>query len=472
MTEGFGPSFHRLIADLATDPGALVSEDADVCRVNGARCADAALLNRLAKAARAATEGGYGTLEVHGAVMDAFDPASTPFEDVEGEILQVILRKASAPGWRYFVTCGGFASSLSDELASAPLAIWVCEPFEPFSALTMSVSPWGGERTPPEPQVLPERPRKLVRDLTYGRTPPLVGPWLLASGPAVGSDVFDAWAAVAVEKLAYVLPYEVRFVDDEVRVVVKGPRTTPVAVVPMTRDWPSRILEPLTEAATWVYAAPREAEARFLFLNNHLSLDWRDGLHWPDGLLHLLRGSLASAREAYAFHLQDQSKDALKTLGDLRKSLQDEVARAQAATRDLLSSLWRDFAVAGVVLALKSPTASQITSAEVLRWVTLATAVLLVVSLVMTVVTNARFNKLADDARGEWRKKLYAFVSETEWIRLVESPIRRGRIVYRCALPIVGVLYLAAAAYLVAVVEPGWAVTVKDALSGFLSRSP
>lgn len=102
----------------------------------------------------------------------------------------------------------------------------------------MSISPWGGERTPPEPQALPERPRKLVRDLTHGRTPPLVGPWLLASGPAAGSDVFDAWAAVAVEKLAYVLPYEVRFVDDVVRVVLKGPRTTPVAVVPMTRDWP------------------------------------------------------------------------------------------------------------------------------------------------------------------------------------------------------------------------------------------
>lgn len=472
MSEGFGPTFRQWLDALAAQPGASLTEDAEICRVDGARCLDATMLTRLAEAAREAVEGGFGAVDVYGVVLEGFDPATTPFEDVVGDTLQVVLRKARAPGWRYFMTRRGFEASLTDELVAEPAAIWVCEPFAPFSSLTLSVSPWGGAREAPVVGTLPERPRKLVRDLTHDRTPPLIGPWLLASAPASGSDVFDAWAAVAVEKIAYALPYEVRFVDDEVRVVLKGPRTTPVAVVPMTRDWPSRILEPLTEAATWVYAAPREAEARFLFLNNHLSLDWRDGLHWPDGLLHLLRGSLASAREAYAFHLQDQSKDALKTLGDLRKSLQDEVARAQAATRDLLSSLWRDFAVAGVVLALKSPTASQITGAEVLRWVTLATAVLLVVSLGMTVIANASFNKFADDARKEWRRKLYAFVSDAEWAKLVEKPIRRGRIVYWIALPIVGVLYIAAAAYLVAVAEPGWAVAVKDALSGFLSRSP
>ncbi len=260
MSEGFGPTFRHLLDALAAQPGASLTEDAEICRVDGARCLDAGLLDRLAEAARTAAEEGHGTLEVHGAVMDAFDPASTPFEDVEGEILQVVLRKAALPGWRYFVTCGGFASSLSDQLMSAPLAVWVCEPFEPFSAVTMSVTPWGGERTPPEPQVLPERPRKLVRDLTHGRTPPIVGPWLLTNEPAARSAVFDAWAAVAVEKLAYALPYEVRSVEGELRVVLKGLRSTPVAVVPMTRDWPSKIIEPLTEAATWVYAAPREAE--------------------------------------------------------------------------------------------------------------------------------------------------------------------------------------------------------------------
>ncbi|GAB6842677.1 hypothetical protein HNR00_003252 [Methylorubrum rhodinum] len=341
-----------LLRDLSAREGAAISETVGICRVDETICADAEALARLGEVGRLVAAEGLGTLKVYGTFSGEIDPATHPYEDLETEPLRVVLTKASEPGWCYFLTEAGFAASLRDDFVAEPLAIWVATTFAPFASMTLTVAPWGGARTPPEAGTPPERPRKLVRDLTHGRTPPLIGPWLLTTPPATGSAVFDAWSAVAVEKLAFSLTYEVRSVDGEERVVLKGPRATPVAVVPSSSDWPTQIREPLTEAATWVYAAPREAEARFLFLNNHLSLDWRDGLHWPDGLLHLLPGSLASARESYAFHLQDQSKDALKTLGDLRKSLQDEVARAQAATRDLLSALWRDLAVAGVVLAL------------------------------------------------------------------------------------------------------------------------
>ncbi|GAB6842676.1 hypothetical protein HNR00_003253 [Methylorubrum rhodinum] len=94
---------------------------------------------------------------------------------------------------------------------------------------------------------------------------------------------------------------------------------------------------------------------------------------------------------------------------------------------------------------------------------TLATAFLLAISLGVTVFANARFNRLADEARAEWRMKLYAFISNTEWVRLVERPIRRGRAVYRLALPVVATLYVAAAVYLVAVAEPGWVSAARDA---------
>lgn len=472
MSAAAGEALASLLRRFSVREGAAVSETVWTFRVDDTWCTDAADLVRLGEAARLVDAERLGMLKVYGTITGEIDPSTYPYDDLEKEPLQVVLAKSREPGWCYFLTEAGFASALHDDLVAEPLAVWVATAFAPLTAMTLSVSPWDGPRMPPDAGTLPERPRKLVRDLTHSRTPPVVGPWLLAVWPTAGSPVFDAWSAIAVEKLAFALPYEVRSVEGEERVVLKGPRTTPVAVVPMTRDWPSKILEPLTEAATWVYATPREAEARFLFLNNHLSLDWRDGMHWPDGLVHLLRGSLASAKEAYAFHLQDQSKDALKTLGDLRKSLQDEVARAQTATRDLLSSLWRDFAIAGVVLALKSPTASQITGAEVLRWVTLATAVLLVVSLGMTILANGRFNKLADEARGEWRRKLYAFVSDAEWTRLVEEPIRRGRTVYRGTLPVVGLLYLATAVYLVAVAEPEWPVAIKGALLGLLPNAP
>lgn len=453
MSAKFQEAVAGLLGALARQEGASLSETLDVCRVDGAHCTDASLLARLGEAARLVADEGYGALDVFGTISDRFDPAAVTFEDVRGEELQVVLRKARSEGWCYFVTAKGFAASLNDELVAEPLAVWVSERFAAFAALTLSVSPWGGPRTPPEITTAPERPRKLVRDQTHGRAPSTIGAWLLTTRPLAPSAAFTAWCAAAVERLAFALPYEIRSVDGREKVVLKGPRSTAVDLIPNPSGWHEGILDPLTVAATWVYAAPREAEARFLFLNNHLSLDWRDGLQWPDGLSQVLKGSLASAREAYAFHLQDQSKDTLKTLGDLRKSLQDEVSRSQTATRDLLSALWRDLAVAGVVLALKSPTGQQVAGAETLRYVAPATAVLLLLSLAVTVLANWRFNWLADRGRVDWRRKLYAFVSQTEWDALVERPIKRGRRVYWISVGVIALLYGAVAWYLFSVTD-------------------
>lgn len=466
MSATFQEAVASFLGELARQEGASLSETLDVCRVDGARCTDAGLLARLGEAARIVADEGHGALDVFGTISDRFDPAAVAFDDVRGEELQVVLRKARSEGWCYFVTAKGFAASLNDELVAEPLAVWVSERFAAFAALTLSVSPWGGPRTPPEIGIAPERPRKFVRDQTHGRAPSTIGAWLLTMRPSAPSAVFTAWCAAAVERLAFALPYEIRSVEGREKIVLKGPRSTPVDLVPNASGWPERILAPLTEAATWVYTAPREAEARFLFLNNHLSLDWRDGLHWPDGLSQVLAGSLASAREAYAFHLQDQSKDTLKTLGDLRKSLQDEVSRSQTATRELLSALWRDLAVAGVVLALKSPTGQQVAGAETLRYVAPSTAVLLLLSLAVTVLANWRFNWLADRGRGDWRRKLYAFVSQTEWDVLVERPIAKGRRVYWISVAVIALLYGAVAWYLLSVTDAAVFENLRTAVGG------
>lgn len=450
MTTDFGEEYARLVADLARSPGASVSETADECRVDDATCGDAATLARIAAAARLAGSEGFGEVHAYGSISDEIDLSTSLFEDVAAERLAVVLTKARSPGWCYFITARGFGNALCDALVSAPVAIWVAEAFEPFSTATSTVSPWGGTRTHAPAAGRMERPRKFVRDLTFGRVPLEIAPWALTDLPSDGSEVFAAWCIKAVDRLAYSLPGEIRIVEGEQRIVLKGPRATPIPVEPATGEWASSIIRELTEAVEWVYAQPRETEARFQFLNNHLSLDWPQGSAWPGGLSRILAGSLASAREAYAFHLQDQSKDALKSLGDLRKSLQEEVARAQSTTRDLLSALWRDLAVAGVVLALKAP----IGAAPALRWVTIATAALLAVSLCFTIFSNWRFGVLADEARSAWRRKLYAFVSEADWMVLVERPIRRGRRVYRTTLPIVAMFYLVAVLYLLAVAEP------------------
>ncbi|MBA9070191.1 hypothetical protein FHR71_003955 [Methylobacterium sp. RAS18] len=454
MSTRFGPLFAELADELAWSPGAALTETATHCRLDGATCDGAATLARIVEAARLAAEEGCGTLRVYASVAGELNTTDCTLDDVAGEALALVLTKRREPDWCYFVTVAGFDGALDDAFAETPCAIWVARSFDPFATATLSVAPWGGTKVPPSPGERIERPRKYVRDLTHGRTPSEVAPWLPAGPIPADSTVFAAWRGKAADRLAACLPSEIRPFEDGLAVVLKGPRSSPVPVGPVPLEWAAEAFPVLVEAADWVYGLPRETEARFQFLNNHLSVGWREAETWPGGLARTLPGSLASAREAYAFHLQDQSKDALKTLGDLRKSLQDEVGRAQSATRDLLSTLWRDLGVAGIVLALRSPAAAQIASAPTLRWVTLATAGVLLLSLVVTLLSNYRFNRLADEGRSQWRSRLYAFLPDPEWDRLVEEPIRRGRRVYHAILPFVGLLYVAAVAYLLAVGLP------------------
>ena len=460
MTTSFGDTASRLIATLLECPGSTLSETATTCRIDRTACSDGALLDRVRETARVADTEGFGRLRLFGDISGEHDPIGCVLEDVDGEALSLVIEKESEEGWRYFLTESGFAYSLPELASSVPVTAWVSARFEPFSAIALLVTPWDGTRSAPRIDVPLERPRKLVRDLTSIRTPTDVSPWLLSSAPSASSPAYVAWRKAAAERLIFALPSEIRKVDGADVVALKGLRSAPIPVSAPLPALPEQETDALMEAAAWVYGVQRETEARFQFLNYQLSVYWPEGSAWPEGLVEALPASLVGAKEAYGFHLEDQSKEALKSLGDLRKGLQEEVARAQSSTRDLISSLWRDLGIAGVVLALKSPMAPQIAGAEALRWVTLATSVLLMASLCVTGVANARFNSLADRSRVDWRKRLYAFVSPDEWKRLVEAPIKSGRWVYRLALTVVAVLYLVAAAYLFAVSEPDLAARV------------
>jgi hypothetical protein len=92
---------------------------------------------------------------------------------------------------------------------------------------------------------------------------------------------------------------------------------------------------------------------------------------------------------------------------------------------------------------------------EVLRTITYAAAGLLFLSLLVTLCSNARFNKLADVARAQWRPRLYAFLPNTDWAMLVENQLSAGKRVYRSVVAAMILVYLAAILYLLNLAEDG-----------------
>ncbi|MFM0758092.1 hypothetical protein [Paraburkholderia strydomiana] len=472
MTD-LGHEFLQFTRSLYGTNPPLEVEDIDEYRAREIRCNNIDWLHRARTFAELFERDGTGTLEIHAKVGGKLDLDSATTDDIENEEITFRLEKKITNEWCFFLTEAAFANALEDEtFCSLPRLIWVASKFERFTTGIWTICPWDDPQKHTSPTDPFELPRKLVRDQTHEMTTRTVDPWLIRGEPPEPSSVFDCWSTAAAKWLAYTLPSEVRTDGTKKWVIFKGPKSTSADIV--DTGWYSReAFLALSQAVGWVYGKPSDAEAKFQFLNSHLSLNWPAGRSWPSGVEDVLPLSLASARDSFAFHLQDVAKDALKTLGDLRKGLQEEVAKTQVATRDLVSSLWRDLGIAGVALALKLPTGTQM-SQHVLDWIITATAIVLPLSLCITGGTNWRFNRLADAARNEWKPKLYGFVERSEWERIVEQPIRHGRYIYYLTLLFVSLLYITASSFLLsvaaAVTSPllTWAISLPGHLQSIL----
>lgn len=401
---------------------------------------------------------GLGLIELFGEVSDSIEVSTFQYADVENDRLTVILEKPVEINWCYFLTLKGFESWLrtgqsSSQQLQKKMCIWLAGEVIDFSTYSFSVTEMGGHKDLPANIHCPEKPWKTVRDLTQAYAPSSLEPWLLLTEPVAESEAFKAWKNVAVEKLAFCLPTEIRSEDGRTHVIFRGGRSLPITVEnPIS--WAHVDFTTLHDTCQWIYSTSRESETKFQLFNSHIAINWSNDATWPSGLQSLLRNSLSGAKEAFAFHLQDQSKEAVKSLGDLRKGLQEEVNKTQTATRDLISALWRDFAVAGIVLALRTPIVKNGVETSAMTVLYLGVSALLIFSILISTLSNLRFNSLGDSSREGWRKKLYSFMSADDWHRLVDKPIRAGRTVYWYAWTVCFCLYASIVYYFLSLAAP------------------
>jgi uncharacterized protein YjeT (DUF2065 family) len=448
------------------------NEDHEFCRVDQTRCAEPELLNDIRALAEEALTDQLGRVQLFGEVSGEFPLNTAVIENVAGELVSFIFFKINAPQWWYFLTIDGLATALAQpELAADLIAartariVWIAQAFPEFASRSLQFRGWGGSRAPEPPKAATAQPPKLVRDLAPVTAPVDLSPWLLESAPTNDSMVFEVWRSAAFPHLIFSLPDEISRTNGAYFVALKGPRSVAASVENPLPTCDLESFHELTDTIRWIYLEPRESDTKFTLLNYQLALDWQDGRTWPTHLFAVLRRSYASAKDAFAFHLHDQSKEFLKTLGDLRKALQEDVVKIQQSTRDLLAAFWRDFAIAAIVLALRTPSVAM--SAQVLRVVTLATALFIAISIIVTLGSNARFNRLAAAGREMWRTKLYPFVTPDDWTQLVENPIRASQNVYRVVMGVVMIVYLIIIVYLIFVASyVGEAIPVSSPDSG------
>lgn len=333
---------------------------------------------------------------------------------------RLTLKKPSAPaGTIRILTRAGFEQWLSTDILES--RIEVCPASADFETYRFVVCPWDGGA---DPVVRPEikSPRKIVRETSSTRiVPEDVRPWLLEERltPNWTDPVFQTWASSAAIALARSLCSEVT--EDGQTLVFAGPpklRTQPTAFA-LDRTGGRAGFSALQDAARWVFENDREVETRHRLFAMEVARSAPGDTTIPEiftqNTTHLLEG----ARLAFQMGLEDLSKDTIKALTDLRKSLGDETAKLADGMRQIAT------AVAGAMFAGLGLVAARI-SGSAPRPIVIILATIILLYIIAIIASNIRYVYIQRSIRREWRGRIYRFLSEEDYTKMVTVPSDRA----------------------------------------------
>ena len=373
----------------------------------------------------------WSTFECYDSTDDLVPPRSVG----EGEDVRMRVNFEPADGAVDLFTVEGWRSFLRDDEAAGSIAeVRLAFDEAPFETHGFAVRPWTGR---PAAAALAgsargDGPRRHVRCQSPEAMAPLaIEPYVAKTRPGTQGEAWREWTLVAADLVARSLPDDIYFAEGERRVGLSGqpPRRLELG----TFD-PGRVpFDDLQSAAVWVYLSGQDVEVRHSFLASELAREWPADTTFCRGLEKKLKISQQSAELLYKAHLRSGSKDILKSLADLRKSLVDDVGKLVQQARDLASGVWRDVVVAIGVVAIRygldaaKAAAAQATFAGIF----LLVAVYIGLSFQITTNINDRYLANAKTSRVAFRTKLYGYLDEDDYQALAERPVEEAVNGYR-----------------------------------------
>lgn len=313
------------------------------------------------------------------------------------------------------LTKSGFGALLDRPAASA--VVWIHGLQAPIETWSVRYAPWGSAE-PFAALDAPANPARIVRVLGPSGPGDQLGRWLLrAADDSVQAAPMVPWKERAAKRLLASLAQEI---EPDGRLLFRGP--PPTRFTPTHGDIDQASFAALQTAAGWVYENSRELDNRHGLIATEVA---RTSLR--DGNLRDLAATLPAALEggriAYNFGVTQQSKDTLKALGDLRKSVSDDTAKLTETTRSLgtavVSAVFGNIGLIVARLTLQANGAF-IGPAAILIGVVLALYVGTIIA------SGAHYIAIQRDLRGDWRTRLYRFLGDDEYKVMVIRPAERA----------------------------------------------
>ena len=399
-------------------------------------------------------------------IGDAHDLCATDLEQLADEPLRITLEVTHPAHALNIATLDGLRRALAAPDGWPGVAeIRLLGLEQPIHTLGVDIVPWEAGDDDALPRVASPypSPRRFARTIAgESRAPAEIGSWLLDGDADRQDGAFLLWREMAADAIRRSLVSEIYDMDGATRVVLAGSPTRRLDLG--TARVSADTFAELQQAGRWVFVEGQDVELRHTLLVGELAREWRGEQPFAVALPDQLPMALESAGLAYRAHVQHGSRETIKSLADLRKTLAEEIGKVTQQARDLSSGLWRDVAVAIVTVAFRlSMDATKTAAKPAYAVVLLLVAAYIVVSQIITVKSSRAFLKVAADARLNWRQKGYAYLSDAEFDALAGTPLAQARKIYdrvesaaNWVAGIVGAGLVIFAAWEAGVLSAGW----------------
>lgn len=267
-----------------------------------------------------------------------------------------------------------------------------------------------------------KNPRLLVRESTTPRmVPDDIRPWVI-----VGTDyAFDT--TVAIQWASVCILIALRSLADEIdsssgQLKFKGPPRLSLSLPQPPNYYEELGIEAfklLQQALSWVYENEREAEVRHILLATELA---RSG-GGEENVIKRLRGDIFGALEgakiAYQMSISEMGKDTLKTLSDLRKAITEDTSKVADSTRQTATAVASALALGLGLVAARLTTSTA-------PWLIFLLMIVIAFYVASVIYFGYDFIRLQRQLRADWQPRLYRFLPEPDYERMVNRPARHA----------------------------------------------
>lgn len=293
----------------------------------------------------------------------------------------------------------------------------------PFNTRARAYFNWGEGDTYAESQAT-KSPRLLVKESATVRTVPEdVRHWLLAEGHYLDEADYlhMLWATQAFGVLSRCLANEIDARGS--KLTFKEPPKLNLTILEAVEGVHPPIslkdFEIVQEAAVWVFDNAREAEVKHILLSAEIARSGRADGEIQEYFRENLTAALDCARIAYQMAVSEITRDTLKSLTDLRKAVTEETSKATDATRQAIAAISTSLSVGlGLIVARLT-----------LQINPYLIAIVMAVAFgytVLNVMSGRKFINIQRQLRQDWQPKLYRFLSEAEFKKMVAEPVEQA----------------------------------------------